>query len=128
MATKTNFEIWRVDELDETKKDITEIADYIAETTGNEIYGNRFANAVETAIYSLKTWPFSQRKFSDEFDDTIRRIEIFDYNAAILYKVYADTFEVIAVLAFHTLSDPESYRRIIAQRVALADKKYATDK
>ncbi|MDR1861607.1 MAG: hypothetical protein LBQ41_01080 [Candidatus Ancillula sp.] len=116
-------ETWTIDALDETKEDIANIGYFIAETAGSEYYGERFIYTAETVLNSLKTWPLSHRKYSNEYDDNIRRIEIPGYKAAIIYKTYEDTLEAIAVMAFHTLQNPETYNKIISERVRIADKK-----
>jgi hypothetical protein len=124
MQYNDNFETWSVDTLRETRDDIVNIGDFISEKTGDAYFGERFVITSELVLNSLKTWPYSNRKYSDEYDDDIRRIEIPGYKAAILYKTYEDTLEVIAVMAFHTLTDPDEYNRIISERVAIADKKF----
>jgi hypothetical protein len=123
MENDIGFEVWSVDTLTETKVDIILIGDFIAEKAGSEYYGERFVLTTEKVLNSLKTWPRAHRHYSDDFDDNIRRIEIPGYKAAILYKIYDDTLEVIAVMAFHTLKDPDEYNRIVSERVAIADNK-----
>jgi plasmid stabilization system protein ParE len=123
MANSIDLLTWSVDAIEETFDDIEKIADFIAESAGSQRYGKRFSDTANVVLNSLKTWPRAHRHYSDDFDDDIRRIEIPGYRAAILYKVYDDTLEVIAVMAFHTLKDPDEYNRIVAERVAIADNK-----
>jgi hypothetical protein len=124
MGNNDEMETWSVDALEETNVDIEKLATFIAESAGDSYYGERFFGVADRVLNSLKTWPRSHGKYSDEYDDSIRRIEIPGYRAAIIYKTYDDTLEVIAVMAFHTLSNPNEYNRIIAERVAIADEKF----
>jgi hypothetical protein len=123
VSNDEKFELWTVESLEETDDDIVSIAEFIEEITGDEHYGDRFQDTANRVLLSLNIWPKSHQKYSDEYDDNIRRIEIPGYKAAIIYKTYKDTLEVIAVMAFHTLTDPDEYNRIISERVAIADKK-----
>lgn len=118
--------VWKVDIIDEIIDDIDNIAKFIEEVTKEVYYGERFGDIADNVIDSLKNTPYIHNRFDDDFDNHIRRIDIPGYNASILYKTYDNTLEVIAVMAFHTLRDPEEYRRIINERVKISDAKISS--
>jgi hypothetical protein len=126
MLHNEEIETWYVDAIQEAFDDVDDIARFIATSTKEKFRGEKFSSTTMAVLNSLKTWPRSHRRYSDEYDETIRRIEIPGYNAALIYKVYDNTLEVIAVMAFHTLKNPEEYNKIVTERVAIADKQLAT--
>jgi hypothetical protein len=122
-----NNQIWNVSVINEVTADINDIASFITDKTENSYYGARFKRVARDTIHNLQTSPYSNRKYSDEFDITIRRVVISGYKAAILYKVYDNTLEVIAIMAFHTLQNPKKYNALIQKRVKTANLKHGHD-
>lgn len=77
----------------------------------------RFEEAVETAIDIISENPRINRRFNDEFDESIRRIILNKRKVEIVYRIDDDKLEVIAVAALHTRSNEDAIISTIRERL-----------
>jgi hypothetical protein len=76
----------------------------------------------------LSKKPQINRRFSDEFEESVRRVIVPNKKVGIIYKIYNKELEVIAVLGYHTMSNPDVYKSIISQRIKQQDKLHISNK
>ena len=107
---------WRVELSEKAAGDVRKLAAYYYEVGDGERSAIKFENALEQTLESLAHFPRINPKWDDV--DVVRRVDMTTHNVALIYRIADDLFEVIAVAAFHTLSDPAEYEALIAERIA----------
>ena len=107
---------WHVGFLDEALEDVDDLAAYYAQEGDGERSALKFREAFEQVVNAISAFPRIPSMWNEA--DTVRRVDFPAHRVALVYRIVDDTFEVIAVAAFHTLRDPVKYEALIAKRIA----------
>ncbi len=99
---------------DEILEDIAELYGFYLDLV-DETSAERFRVAALNTIAALTTFPNSHPMWQENAN--IRRINMPNHKVAIIYLVKDEALEVIAVAAFHTLTNPEKYTQKIKERL-----------
>lgn len=91
----------------QAQEDLIALEKFYYESAGLES-AIRFEEAVETALDIISESPYLNRRFSDKFDESIRRIFLHKRKTMIIYRIDEDRLEVIAVAAGHSSASPEN--------------------
>ena len=107
---------WHVGFLDEALEDVDDLAAYYAQEGDGERSALKFRESFEQVVDAISSFPRIPPMWDET--DTVRRVDFPAHKVALVYRIIDDTFEVIAVAAFHTLSDPIKYEALVAERIA----------
>jgi plasmid stabilization system protein ParE len=111
--TFEDIQVWNVRAIPAAQDDFLELIEFYREH-GGDISAVRFEEATETLLSTLKTWPRANAKWKD--DDTLRRLNFPNHKVSIIYKIEDDDLDVIAIVAFHMLSNPKTTTNLINKR------------
>jgi hypothetical protein len=109
--------------LDEVDRDIDELSDFYRDMV-DDASAERFEGAFEEMIKSLGYWSRSNKMF--ENDDRVRRRDMASHKVAVIYVIDDEVCEVIAVKAFHFLSDDIALRKMVDERLELLQERKKT--
>jgi plasmid stabilization system protein ParE len=114
-----DFDVYTVKRLPQVEDDLRELTDFYYDCAGMES-ASRFDGAFEAIVASLGYLPNFHRMFED--NPNVRRIDMPNHKVAIIYLVDNDKLEVLAVKAFHTLQNPEYIKKLISDRLKIAQQ------
>ena len=107
---------WQVELSEEAAGDARELAAYYFEVGDGERSAEKFEISLRQTLDSLASFPRINTKWGES--DTVRRVDMTTHKVALVYRIEDDTLKVIAVAAFHTLSDPSKYQKLVDSRIA----------
>ena len=95
-------------------QDIEEIADFYLEMV-DEASAARFSDDVIATLESLDAFPESNAYFDEALN--LRRVHVRNHKVSVVYIVDGGVYEVVAFGAFHTAGKPDSYTRVLVERL-----------
>lgn len=96
--------------------DLAEISAFYLDLVDEES-AMRFEADADATINSLATFPKNKPNFDQE--NNLWRINLRDHKVSVIYTVKDNTYEVVAIAAFHALQDPQTYHSLIGERVSV---------
>jgi plasmid stabilization system protein ParE len=109
--------------LDDFYKDVNEMAWFFYGNGDGDKSERFFRESTEKVLQSLTHWPYINKQWREDEDEQIRRIDMPNHKVALVYRVYDNELEVIALASFHTLQDPEKYTKLVKERLRVADER-----
>ncbi|MES2971264.1 MAG: type II toxin-antitoxin system RelE/ParE family toxin [Patescibacteria group bacterium] len=105
---------YSVNLTEDAENDIAELMAFYEELVDAESAANFFDEAMET-VANLENLPRANVVFKDDPD--VRKMQMKNYKVAVVYLVDDDSFEVIAVRAYHQMQNPTQYQESVRARI-----------